>query len=73
MPDVIDPSRGSIICLRCDDEIQSAYRHDFHYCRCGHIAVDGGSDYLKVVGREWKYLPSKNHTDFIDEEFADAD
>lgn len=38
-------------CLECMDEIQSMYRHDFKYCKCGAIFVDGGSDYLRMGGR----------------------
>ena len=28
----------------------SRYRHDFHYSEDGSIAVDGGRDYLRVLG-----------------------
>ena len=35
-------------CLSCDDVIQSLYRHDFKWCKCQSIAVDGGGDYLKM-------------------------
>ncbi len=37
-------------CKLCNDVIQSMYRHDFKWCSCKKIAVDGGSDYLKTVG-----------------------
>lgn len=33
-------------CLHCGDIIQSLYRHDFRWCSCKSIAVDGGNDYL---------------------------
>ena len=37
-------------CLKCGDIIESTYRHDFKWCKCGAIAVDGGKDYLKRSG-----------------------
>jgi ssDNA-binding Zn-finger/Zn-ribbon topoisomerase 1 len=38
----------AIKCPKCRDIIFSRARHDFHWCSCGEIAVDGGFDYLKV-------------------------
>ena len=37
-------------CLKCGDVIESKYVHDFKWCKCGAIAVDGGRDYLKRSG-----------------------
>jgi len=37
-------------CRKCDDTIISKHRHDFVRCKCGAIAVDGGTDYLKRTG-----------------------
>jgi len=37
-------------CLKCGDVIESKYRHDFKFCKCGAIAVDGGHEYLRRVG-----------------------
>lgn len=39
--------KNSIRCKYCDDVITSHYRHDFVYCKCRKVAVDGGKDYLK--------------------------
>lgn len=39
--------RNSVHCNECDTEIESTHRHDFKYCPCGNIAVDGGKDYLR--------------------------
>ena len=36
-----------IKCLRCDDIIESYHRHDFKFCKCGNVHIDGGKDYLK--------------------------
>lgn len=37
-------------CLKCGDIIESKHTHDFVWCKCESIAVDGGKDYLKRVG-----------------------
>lgn len=39
-----------IKCKLCEDIIRSTYRHDMQWCKCGAIAVDGGSDYTKLTG-----------------------
>ncbi len=41
---------NKIRCLKCGDEIESTHRHDFKFCKCGSVAVDGGKDYLRRVG-----------------------
>jgi ribosomal protein L37AE/L43A len=38
----------AIVCEKCGDTIYSRDRHDFHYCSCGDVAIDGGFDYMKV-------------------------
>jgi tRNA(Ile2) C34 agmatinyltransferase TiaS len=37
-------------CKKCDDIIESKHRHDFVWCKCGAIAVDGGKAYLRRAG-----------------------
>ena len=37
-----------IKCMTCEDIIQSMYRHDFKWCKCKMIAIDGGGDYTKI-------------------------
>ena len=39
--------RNAARCNHCGDVIESAYRHDFKTCSCGHVSVDGGHDYLR--------------------------
>jgi len=34
-------------CLKCGDELYSAYTHDYKECSCGEIFVDGGRSYLR--------------------------
>lgn len=38
---------NKIRCNHCGDVITSEHRHDFKSCRCGRVAVDGGTDYLR--------------------------
>lgn len=49
---------NKVKCLKCNIEIISMYTHDFKWCPCGNIAVDGGKSYLKRAGNleEGSYL-----------------
>lgn len=38
------------VCLKCKDFIRSKNVHDYRTCKCGAIAVDGGSWYCKRIG-----------------------
>lgn len=51
--------RNAIQCTNCKDVIESKYTHDFKWCECGTVAVDGGLSYCK---RSFKNSPD----DFID-------
>lgn len=48
-----------IQCLNCKQIIESLHRHDYKQCKCGKVAVDGGSDYMKRTGEigTWRELP----------------
>lgn len=53
-------------CTFCGFELVSQHRHDFKYCGCGRIAVDGGNDYLKTSGSsEHIEIYSDEHGGFI--------
>lgn len=52
--------QNAVICNVCDEFIFSAHRHDFRECKCGNIAVDGGQDYLRRVG---KGITDRTYTD----------
>lgn len=39
--------KNCIQCNHCKDIIVSEHRHDFKYCKCGTVAVDGGNAYLR--------------------------
>lgn len=64
--DVGDIYENKIECKKCGWIIRSKNRHDFVYCKCGAVAVDGGSWYQRIVGdldgyinhiRYFKYRP----------------
>ena len=38
----------TVKCPKCGDIIYSRAQHDFHYCSCGYIFVDGGFEYTRV-------------------------
>lgn len=52
-------SVNKIQCTKCGDIIESKYTHDFKFCKCGQVSVDGGCSYLK---RSFKNSP----LDYID-------
>jgi len=37
-----------IRCTHCKDEIESFHRHDFKWCKCHTIFIDGGDDYTRL-------------------------
>ena len=49
---------NAIRCKKCNEVIESTHRHDFKFCKCGAVAVDGGRDYLKRSGypEDWEEL-----------------
>ena len=56
---------NKIRCKRCNDVIESTHRHDFKFCKCGAVAVDGGTDYLKRSGycEDWEELSEYEEVD----------
>jgi hypothetical protein len=45
--------KNAIQCLHCNEIIESKHRHDFKWCGCGSVAVDGGNDYSRRVGTDY--------------------
>ena len=43
---------SAIECPKCESVIYSRARHDFHWCFCGEVAIDGGFDYKKVCYKD---------------------
>lgn len=50
--------KNVIKCKKCGDEIESKTVHDFRFCKCGSVAVDGGHDYLCRCGNreDWEEM-----------------
>ena len=43
--------RHALYCKKCKDTIESKSDHDFKYCACGAIGIDGGiSDGNRILG-----------------------
>jgi len=38
---------NAIMCLNCFEYIESEFRHDFKYCGCKNVFVDGGLCYCR--------------------------
>ena len=49
---------NKIRCKKCGDIIESKSVHDFKFCKCESVAVDGGHDYLRRLGEleDWEDL-----------------
>ena len=49
---------NKIRCNKCGDVIESKSVHDFNFCKCESVAVDGGHDYLRRLGEleDWEDL-----------------
>jgi hypothetical protein len=54
---------NKIRCDKCQDVIESTHRHDFKWCKCGSIAVDGGTAYLRRVGAIGHYTDLSEEVD----------
>ena len=50
--------RNRMKCKLCGDIIESTNTHDFKFCSCGRVAIDGGKNYLKRSGNinDWEEL-----------------
>lgn len=42
---------SKIRCLKCGDIIESKHVHDFKFCSCGNIFIDGGDEYTRYGGK----------------------
>ena len=51
---------NKIKCKKCGDIIESKSTNDYKRCSCGDVAVDGGKDYLKRIGKEEDYIELSN-------------
>ena len=51
-------TKNAIKCKHCGDIIESTHVHDFKWCSCKKVAVDGGNHYLRRLGNQedWEEL-----------------
>ncbi len=63
--------KNQVHCLKCDTVIESTHRHDFKFCPCGNIAVDGGREYLRRVG-DVRSEKAKDITEYYDTETGEV-
>jgi hypothetical protein len=42
--------RNAAKCLKCNDVVESVSLHDFRFCKCESIFVDGGRHYIRRGG-----------------------
>jgi len=52
-----------IKCTKCKDIIESKNRHDFVWCSCKSVAVDGGTAYLRRLGNPGDFIDLSEVTD----------
>lgn len=50
---------NKIRCNKCGDIIESISVHDFKFCKCGAVAVDGGHDYNLNLIKIWFMINTK--------------
>ena len=43
---------NKVRCNKCEDVIESNSVHDFKWCSCQAVAVDGGHEYLRRLGKK---------------------
>lgn len=56
---------SAVKCLRCGDIVYSRSRHDFRWCSCESVAIDGGqgNSYCKVTGQPDQFEMTKINVD----------
>lgn len=57
---------NKIKCKKCGDIIESYNVHDFKYCKCGAVAVDGGQEYLRRLGNLEDYEELSHTIDLVE-------
>lgn len=50
--------KNRIRCKHCNDIIESKSVHDFKFCSCRKVTIDGGHEYLQRCGypNDWEEL-----------------
>lgn len=47
---------NKIQCKYCKDIIESKECYDLKRCSCGKVAVDGGAEYMRIIGNKDDYI-----------------
>lgn len=55
-----------IKCKKCGDIIESYDVHDFKWCFCKSVAVDGGREYLRRLGSPEDYEELSHHIQLVE-------
>lgn len=55
-----------IKCKKYGDVIESTHRYDFKSCKCGAVAVDGGREYLKRIGKPEDYEELSHSVELVE-------
>ncbi len=61
--------RNAAKCVKCNGIIESTHRHDFRYCECGALAVDGGLEYERRVGDIYNCIDLSEYEEIEREEY----
>ena len=56
---------NKIQCNKCKQIIESIHTHDYKFCKCDTVGVDGGKDYLRRMGKSSEYTEL---SEFLDDE-----
>jgi hypothetical protein len=54
--------RNRAQCKLCGDIIESMHNHDFKWCSCREIAVDGGKSYIRRAAKDLKNIIEMSET-----------
>ena len=57
---------AAITCPLCHCTIYSRARHDFRYCKCGAVSIDGGFNYTKCAWDDKRVFMPETHDLFVD-------
>ena len=49
----------TVKCPKCGDRIYSRARHDFRYCSCNYLFVDGGFEYTRIGAESLDNIDAK--------------
>lgn len=45
--------RNRAKCKICNEILESFHQHDYVSCKCGEIAIDGGTQYFRCSAKNW--------------------